>query len=604
MSTAIVPHGGGVARGRAVPVYQIDFTAVASGKHFASSKRRVRWRFGFANMEALDAGETGTACRGEEHDVTLVWSVTSGKRLILADGHEVHYSNIRGQQFEFSWTMKGNHVLKVIAYAAPPINPVPNFRQYDFFVDGQSFFTMPKVYRLGLSSNAPGSGNGQGPPPAAAHRSPTYNNYTLTESRPDENNIVNLEAPQNKDEEEAFLRRALEESLQDAKPALSAGSTPAPAPTTTDLLDFADSSPPPTAAPVQNGYAAPVARPLATEPWAEQSWGQQGFSDALVPNQNQSATQYQVPGPLPYQGGYESDFQNQSYASVPGTAPTPQKYGYEASFYSQGETTSRMSFTQPPPAAPTMPQGYDSGFYQNQSYSKTAPPAFAPAPRETDFAFAYQESTTISQAPLASPVPNHTASSVPNVFATGYATEQKEEPSLSSFKTADEAYNKYKFGDFSLNDKPAANPFDVSQAQLKPLSDMQKKKTEKKPVMNVAPGSMVVASTQGGNWGNALGSTVGYGMPQPGMNNYGVAGYAQQPQYGQHPIGMPHQQQFGGMQPPQPQYGQPPQYGGIQQPQYGQPQPQFGHQQQTPLGQPPQFGQPQQQAYGQYTNRY
>jgi len=47
MSTAIVPHGGGVARGRAVPVYQIDFTAVASGKHFASSKRRVRWYVGY-----------------------------------------------------------------------------------------------------------------------------------------------------------------------------------------------------------------------------------------------------------------------------------------------------------------------------------------------------------------------------------------------------------------------------------------------------------------------------------------------------------------------------------------------------------------------------
>jgi hypothetical protein len=167
-------------------------------------------RFGFANTEALDSGETGTACRGEEHDVTLVWSVTSGKRLILADGHEVHYSNIRGQQFEFSWTMKGNHVLKVIAYAAPPINPIPNFRQYDFFVDGQSFFTMPKVYRLGLNGSAPSGGHGQASMPAA-HRSPTYNNYNAgNDRRGDSTNIVNLEAPQNEDEVKPFEKISVE----------------------------------------------------------------------------------------------------------------------------------------------------------------------------------------------------------------------------------------------------------------------------------------------------------------------------------------------------------------------------------------------------------
>ena len=70
-------------------------------------------RFGFANPEALANGLTGTACRGEEHDVTLVWSVASGKRLVLADGHEVHYSVSRSGILDFSWTMRGNHVLKI-----------------------------------------------------------------------------------------------------------------------------------------------------------------------------------------------------------------------------------------------------------------------------------------------------------------------------------------------------------------------------------------------------------------------------------------------------------------------------------------------------------
>lgn len=174
------------------PLYAIDFTAVACGKRIANTKRRVRWRFGFANPDALAAGETGTACRGEEHDVTLVWSITSGKRLILADGQEVHYSNSRSAVIDFSWTMRGNHVLKVVAHATAPMSAEPNFRQYDFFVDGRSFFSFPKVYRLGLTGNktmSPSIGSGN-------------NRSGMAESsgRRKSNNIAQIEAPHNPDE--------------------------------------------------------------------------------------------------------------------------------------------------------------------------------------------------------------------------------------------------------------------------------------------------------------------------------------------------------------------------------------------------------------------
>ena len=42
-------------------------------------------------------------------------------------------------------------MLKVVAHATAPMSVDPGFRQYDFFVDGRSFFTFPKVYRLGLT---------------------------------------------------------------------------------------------------------------------------------------------------------------------------------------------------------------------------------------------------------------------------------------------------------------------------------------------------------------------------------------------------------------------------------------------------------------------
>jgi hypothetical protein len=156
----------------------------------------------------LRAGETGTACRGEEHDITLVWSLTSGKRMVLADGHEVHFSNSRSNVFEYSWTMKGNQVLKIVAHSAAPLSPTPGFRQYDFFVNGQSFFGFPKVFRLGLAPNDP---RGQGSPNSAtmmaeSSRRPGSSRGGMGGPRHSANNIASLEAPGNPDEVR-FVRR-------------------------------------------------------------------------------------------------------------------------------------------------------------------------------------------------------------------------------------------------------------------------------------------------------------------------------------------------------------------------------------------------------------
>ena len=140
-------------------------------------------------MSALSNGEVGTACRGEEHDVTFIWSVTSGKRTILFDGHEVHYSIGRMGIFDHSWTMKNNHVLKIIAHASPPLSPTPGFRQYDFFVDGQSFFSFPKVYRLGMAANDP-----RAVPSSMAIADPRRSNFAGSER------ITSLEMPTNPDE--------------------------------------------------------------------------------------------------------------------------------------------------------------------------------------------------------------------------------------------------------------------------------------------------------------------------------------------------------------------------------------------------------------------
>jgi hypothetical protein len=166
-------------------------------------------------------------CFFAEHDVTIVWSITSGKRLVLADGQEVHYSSSRNNVFDFSWTMRGNHVLKVVAHASPPLSAQPGFRQYDFFVDGQSFFTFPKVFRLGLAPNDPRAAGSPHSPPNMADRSRSYNGgaaygASTTVRSSSSNNIAAIEAPHNPDEEEAYLQEAIKNSLKEThSPALN-----------------------------------------------------------------------------------------------------------------------------------------------------------------------------------------------------------------------------------------------------------------------------------------------------------------------------------------------------------------------------------------------
>lgn len=105
--------------------------------------------------------------------------------------------------------MRGNHVLKVVAHASPPLTSQPGFRQYDFFVNGQSFFTFPKVFRLGLASNDPraasgiphvssGYGGGGGYDMAPSSRS-------MQRSRSD--NIASFEAPKDHEEVRTTLTR-------------------------------------------------------------------------------------------------------------------------------------------------------------------------------------------------------------------------------------------------------------------------------------------------------------------------------------------------------------------------------------------------------------
>eukprot|EP00585_Thalassiosira_rotula_P013275 CAMPEP_0196129854 /NCGR_PEP_ID=MMETSP0910-20130528/427_1 /TAXON_ID=49265 /ORGANISM="Thalassiosira rotula, Strain GSO102" /LENGTH=626 /DNA_ID=CAMNT_0041389049 /DNA_START=198 /DNA_END=2078 /DNA_ORIENTATION=- len=585
------------------PLYAIDFTAVACGKRIANTKRRVRWRFGFANPDALAAGETGTACRGEEHDVTLVWSVTSGKRLLLADGQEVHYSNSRSAVLDFSWTMRGNHVLKVVAHATAPMTAEPGFRQYDFYVDGRSFFSFPKVYRLGLTGNKTMSPNERGVP--AALRSGGKEQMAVSSGRrklKGSETIAAIEAPHNPDEEEAYLREAIKASLETESKRKQGEKPPAEKPLTlsaeaTDLLiDFMDDFD-------STGNTLPPAPAAASASGSGNEWA---LSAAPVQANNQWAA---APAP-PVTNGWNQP------APVAAPAPTYDQFAAPANPFQPAAPAAdpRTSFAQQPQeqvqnfAAAPAPDPFAAPAYGAPAPAYAQPPAVDPmaaygqpaaAQAPAGDMFAPQPPAPAPAAPVAAPVANGGSPAKSNValsmgalssdglLAGAASTAAPGSPANMADKALQNLMGSIDaFGISGAAAKPPAtnNPFDSNNIMSNAtLGDMKSSKgsIEKKTVMNSAPaaGAIVMANNQGGNWGSAIG---GYGGQQQQQQTpqYSMSGGYGQPQQ---------QQSMGG-------YGQPPaqQQMGMGQPIMGQQQPQMS------MGQPMMGQQPpmQQQGYG------
>ena len=133
------------------PPYQINYRAKRAGKHISATKRRITFQFGFSSLSAIRAGKTEVNCRGEEHEIVLIWSHITGKRELFMDGKSIHLSKVaRGNtKFEYSFNLKGgNHVLKIIAHGTPPMGE-NSYKQFDLELDGMSYFTFAKIYELG-----------------------------------------------------------------------------------------------------------------------------------------------------------------------------------------------------------------------------------------------------------------------------------------------------------------------------------------------------------------------------------------------------------------------------------------------------------------------
>jgi hypothetical protein len=367
-------------------------------------------RFGFPNKKALDDGLTGTDCRGEEHEINVVWSLTSGKRQVTMDGKDVHYSSSRQGILDFSFTTRGNHVIKVICHAAPPLSATPGFRQYELLVDGQSFFIMPKMYELGVkASNSrtrvpgyTGANNynysnptspismGSGMASTSQGRSHASNNYAQ---------------PSNREQEDAELQRAIQASIEESRRHLEQKGGDDRTNYTTpqgraDLLDF---TAPPSAGTAPYGQPSGDARSVGSTP--------SYYSAPATYNQHPPA--YNTAAPYQSPPAYQSPPPQQAAqgALVPSHGPPG---------YYNAPPPASNHFATPPPVPPA------------QAHA----PAFASAP---------------APAPMYAPAPAHAYAPAP-VYAPAPAPAYQTQGRLS---TPNQPRNDV----FGLNSPPEDDPF-------------------------------------------------------------------------------------------------------------------------------------------------
>lgn len=353
--------------------YQIDHTVTGAGKTIGLTKKRITFKFGFVNPQALTEGLSGSGCRGSEHEVVFILSLSSGKRNVIVDGREVHFSQAGSweRSFDFPFSVRvpgvGSVHARLIADSAPGAKP------YDLLINGMSYFHFSKIYELGTPSMR------------VAPMEQSRGGYAYDE----------LSAPP--DERRAIAQAKLE-SMRDLRAQTEHASQP-PAPQRkppeeqkeVSLISFDDdpAQPPPQQVPSQQAFQSPPMEQTYAAPAPSTASYYQNYTIAQT-SQQYPTNSYGV-DPYGAQQQYAQPPAPAAYASTPSYAQAPAPYSQYPASYSQPPPLSAYGNQQrsfPVPQAPTMnetsapqqqsysQQSYSQQSYPQQSYSQQ-PPSFA-----------------------------------------------------------------------------------------------------------------------------------------------------------------------------------------------------------------------------------
>ena len=141
--------------------YQIDHTVTSAGRTIGGTKKKITFKVGIANPDALERGEKGTECRGVEHEIVFVWSLKSGKRQVIVNNRMVHRSETgmngwtADRTFQFRFEVPSSHNGQPVLCHLVSGNTANNnnnggeTRPVDLLINGMSYFDTCQIFQLG-----------------------------------------------------------------------------------------------------------------------------------------------------------------------------------------------------------------------------------------------------------------------------------------------------------------------------------------------------------------------------------------------------------------------------------------------------------------------
>jgi hypothetical protein len=365
--------------------YQVDFSIKNTSKTFGFSKKRVSFKFGIANNQALSEGLTGAHCRGSEHEIIFIWSLNSGKRQILADGKEVHYSEsgqngwTADQVFQHHFQLRSPNLSQPLKchLITQPRNPeMPQIQPFDVRVNGISYFSMSKIFQLGTSAMR--SKQIKGRSSAGGATDPEEDPYCTPEER-------------------RAIAQAKLESLRELRTSSSQdqGGQNMPAKEEQSLISFDDPPPMPSGAPPGRFMSSVTLDPSLqnqSQPPPAQGGGYNNYSLGGSGGYGQQPQQQQYGQNNQFGQQQQQQQPQQSNAMQPYYGGQQQSYGDSQQSYGSGQQQSYGSAQQPSYGSGQQQsygtgqqQSYGSG-QQQQSYNSFTP---APAPTLDTYTQAY-----------------------------------------------------------------------------------------------------------------------------------------------------------------------------------------------------------------------
>jgi len=368
--------------------YQINYEVKNTSKTFGFSKKKIIFKFGIANPPAIANGDSGSNCRGSEHEIIFIWSLNSGKRQIMSDGKDIHFSETGSNGWTADQVFQHHFEIRVAGLSGPirahlitqPANKdVPHIKPFDLRLNGVSYFAMPHIFQLGTPQMVvrPVKGKGKMSRGEQQHNGGRQNRRHEDDSQlsPNERQAI------------AAAKLASMQGINGPGGGYRSHAQPppshAPAPVVVDDLISFDAPP---VAPQQYGQQPPP--PQAQAQYSNYSVGappqqqQQAHMNSFASQPSQSQQQYQQPGMQASQPIQNQQLQQGSFYGQP---PPPQQQQQlmqqpqQGAFYGQ----------QPPPAL--APAQYDSQQHimvspnaksvaSYQSYGSA--PAFAQPPQQ------------------------------------------------------------------------------------------------------------------------------------------------------------------------------------------------------------------------------